>query len=312
MITTHLDLTYTIIWSLALANILGAIFCICFTRPISLLTYIKFSVLTPIILTLILFAAYQATRSLGDFVLLGVVATIGVMMKGANWPRPAFLIGFVLSSGAENYFFQSIQFYGYSWFLRPGVITIAALIIIGFVLPPILKKRTQKNDVKTEPTPQETKKNNIVKTVSWTDWGIIAILSVCATYALVNVWDASMLTKAFPIIAIVIVLLSVIMIVSKYIKEKHTQIPSDLTMNLVYIAGFFVVAYSYYLFGFISTTFVFSLLFLKLLAKTSFLKAATIAISLVIFLVTIGRVMNVDFPEGFFDPYLLSAIKTFI
>jgi TctA family transporter len=312
MITTHLDLTYTIIWSLALANILGAIFCICFTRPISLLTYIKFSVLTPIILTLILFAAYQATRSLGDFILLGVVATLGIMMKGANWPRPAFLIGFVLSSGAENYFFQSIQFYGYSWFLRPGVIAIAALIIVGFVLPPILKKRKQKSVLKEEPSPQEVQKDNIVKTVSWTDWGIIAIMSVCATYALANIWDTSMLTKAFPMIAIAIVLFSVVMILSKYIKEKHTRIPSDLSMHLVYIAGFFVIAYGYYLFGFISTTFVFSLLFLKLLAKVSYLKSTIIAIGLVIFLVTIGRVMNVDFPEGFFDPYLLNAIKTFI
>lgn len=312
MITTHLDLTYTIIWSLALANILGAIFCICFTRPISLLTYIKFSVLTPIILTLILFAAYQATRSLGDFILLGVVATLGVMMKQANWPRPAFLIGFVLSSGAENYFFQSIQFYGSSWFLRPGVIAIAALIIVGFVLPPILKKRQQKNDVKAEPTPQQTLKDNLVKTFSLADWGIIAIMSVCAIYALMNVWDSSMLTKAFPIIAIAIILFSVVMIVSKYIRVKHTRIPSDLTMNLIYIAGFFFIAYGYYVFGFISTTFVFSILFLRFLAKATYVKSTTIAICLVVFLVTMGRVMNVDFPEGFFDPYLLSTIGTFI
>jgi len=66
------------------------------------------------------------------------------------------------------------------------------------------------------------------------------------------------------------------------------------------------------LFGFISTTFVFSLLFLKFLAKASYVQSTTIAIGLVIFLVTMGRVMNVDFPEGLFDPYLLSTIKTII
>ncbi|WP_111639017.1 tripartite tricarboxylate transporter permease [Marinomonas shanghaiensis] len=310
MISTHLDLTYTIIWSLALANILGALFCICFTRPISLLTYIKFSVLTPIILTLILFAAYQATRSLGDFIFLGVVAALGVMMKGANWPRPAFLIGFVLSSGAENYFFQSIQFYGYEWFLRPGVIAIAALIIVGFVLPPILKRRKQK--MKPEPLAQDKEQNSMANTVSWTDWGIIAVMGGSATYALINIWDASTLTKAFPIIAITIVLFSIVMIVSKYIREKHTKVSSDLAMNMVYIVGFFAIAYGYYLFGFISTTFVFSFLFLKYLAKASYVQSTAIAIGLVVFLVTMGRVMNVDFPEGLFDPYLLSTIKSFI
>lgn len=310
MISTHLDLTYTIIWSLALANILGALFCICFTRPISLLTYIKFSVLTPIILTLILFAAYQATRSLGDFIFLGVVAALGVMMKGANWPRPAFLIGFVLSSGAENYFFQSIQFYGYEWFLRPGVIAIAALIIVGFVLPPILKRRKQK--MKPEPLAQDKEQNSMANTVSWTDWGIIAVMGGSATYALINIWDASTLTKAFPIIAITIVLFSIAMIVSKYIRKKHTKVSSDLAMNMVYIVGFFAIAYGYYLFGFISTTFVFSFLFLKYLAKASYVQSTAIAIGLVVFLVTMGRVMNVDFPEGLFDPYLLSTIKSFI
>ncbi|WP_417527418.1 tripartite tricarboxylate transporter permease [Marinomonas shanghaiensis] len=310
MISTHLDLTYTIIWSLALANILGALFCICFTRPISLLTYIKFSVLTPIILTLILFAAYQATRSLGDFIFLGVVAALGVMMKGANWPRPAFLIGFVLSSGAENYFFQSIQFYGYEWFLRPGVIAIAALIIVGFVLPPILKRRKQK--MKPEQLAQDKEQNSMANTVSWTDWGIIAVMGGSATYALINIWDASTLTKAFPIIAITIVLFSIVMIVSKYIREKHTKVSSDLAMNMVYIVGFFAIAYGYYLFGFISTTFVFSFLFLKYLAKASYVQSTAIAIGLVVFLVTMGRVMNVDFPEGLFDPYLLSTIKSFI
>ena len=310
MISTHLDLTYTIIWSLALANILGALFCICFTRPISLLTYIKFSVLTPIILTLILFAAYQATRSLGDFIFLGVVAALGVMMKGANWPRPAFLIGFVLSSGAENYFFQSIQFYGYEWFLRPGVIAIAALIIVGFVLPPILKRRKQK--MKPEQLTQDKEQNSMANTVSWTDWGIIAVMGGSATYALINIWDASTLTKAFPIIAITIVLFSIVMIVSKYIREKHTKVSSDLAMNMVYIVGFFAIAYGYYLFGFISTTFVFSFLFLKYLAKASNVQSTAIAVGLVVFLVTMGRVMNVDFPEGLFDPYLLSTIKSFI
>ncbi|WP_417560121.1 tripartite tricarboxylate transporter permease [Marinomonas sp.] len=309
MISTHLDLTYTIIWSLALANILGALFCICFTRPISLLTYIKFSVLTPIILTLILFAAYQATRSLGDFILLGVVAALGVMMKGANWPRPAFLIGFVLSSGAENYFFQSIQFYGYSWFTRPGVIIIAALIIIGFVLPPILKKKKLKD--KPEQLKDEAEEKNF-KTVSWADWAIIATLAISGTYALINVWDMSTLTKAFPIIAIAIVLLSVIMIIRNYIKVPHAKTAAELTPHLIYIVGFFGIAYCYYLFGFISTTFVFSLLFLRFIAQATYVKSTTIAVCLVIFLVTIGRVMNVDFPEGLFDPYLLSTIKTFI
>ncbi|MFI8621618.1 tripartite tricarboxylate transporter permease [Marinomonas sp. NPDC078689] len=310
MITTNLDLTYTIIWSLALANILGAIFCIAFTRPISLLTYVKFSILAPIILTLILFAAYQATRSLGDFMVLGVIATIGVMMKGANWPRPAFLIGFVLSSGAENYFFQSIQFYGSSWFLRPGVIALAALIVLGFVLPPMLKKRRAAK-ASTQPKTGLEPEEPSVKTVSATDWVLLAVLGASGLYALVDVWNMSTLTKAFPIISIAIVLFSVAMLIVKFIREKHQRVASNLRTDLVYIVGFFMIAYGYYTLGFVTTTFVFSFLFLRYLAKATYLKSSTIAVCLVIFLVVLGRIMNIEYPEGYFDPYFFDVVNRF-
>lgn len=307
MITTHLDLTYTIIWSLALANIIGALLCICFTRPISLLTYVKFSVLTPIILTLILFAAYQATRSLGDFVVLGVIATLGVMMKGANWPRPAFLIGFVLSSGAENYFFQSIQFYGYSWFQRPGVIIIAILIVLGFLLPPILKKKRAQQESKAKHITEEEAEQT-TQTISLTDWALIALLGGCGIYALCDVWNTSTLTKSFPIVAITIVLFSVLMLVIKNIRTKQSLISANIKPDLVYILGFFCIAYGYYSIGFITTTFVFSLLFLLFMAKTSKVKASSIAICLVIFLVVLGHVMHIDYPAGIFDPYILAPL----
>ncbi len=65
MLETNLDLTYTIIWSLALANILGAALCLGLARPVASLTRVPFVILAPLITILILFAAYQATRSLG-------------------------------------------------------------------------------------------------------------------------------------------------------------------------------------------------------------------------------------------------------
>ena len=302
MITPHLDLTYTIIWSLALANILGAVFCICFTRPISLLTYVKFSILAPIILTLILFAAYQATRSLGDFIVLGVIATIGVLMKDAGWPRPAFLIGFVLSSGAENYFFQSIQFYGYSWFERPGVIIIALLILLGFVLPPILKSRrkVQKDE------DQATEKALPVTSV--TDLILILFITSAGAYALFKIWDMSTLTKAFPLIAIAIVLFSCIALLIQRYKVKHQKVATNIRLEACYIIGFFFIACGYYYLGFISTTFIFSLLFLSYLAKASWLKSLIISFCLVVFLLVMRHIMHIDYPEGFLDPYILTPI----
>ena len=69
-------LTYTIVWSLALANVLGAGLCIVLARPIARLTTVPFNYLAPFMIVAISFAAFQATRDLMDLVaLLGVVSS---------------------------------------------------------------------------------------------------------------------------------------------------------------------------------------------------------------------------------------------
>lgn len=300
MVTTHLDLTYTIIWSLALANILGAALCIFLTRPISLLTYIKFSVLAPVILTLILFAAYQATRSLGDFVALGGIALIGVMMKSANWPRPAFLIGFVLSAGAENYFFQSIQFYGDSWFTRPGVLIIAALIACGLLLPPLFRKWVAKKR-QLDRGLDEAPLTNFSADI-WIA-GFFLVVAIVFGY---KVFDEQLLTKAFPLIAITILGVSSVMVIAQHIKNRGLVETSEIRQGIIYILGFFIMSFLYFEVGFLVTTFLFTLLFIYFFAKGGIFKSSAIAFGLLVFLLVMGRVMSVDYPEGLLDGYVLT------
>jgi len=300
MVTTHLDLTYTIIWSLALANILGAALCIFLTRPISLLTYIKFSVLAPVILTLILFAAYQATRSLGDFVALGGIALIGVMMKSANWPRPAFLIGFVLSAGAENYFFQSIQFYGDSWFTRPGVLIIAALIACGLLVPPLFRKWVAKKR-QLDKGLDEAPLTNFSADI-WIA-GFFLVVAIVFGY---KVFDEQLLTKAFPLIAITILGVSSVMVIAQHIKNRGLVETSEIRQGIIYILGFFIMSFLYFEVGFLVTTFLFTLLFIYFFAKGGIFKSSAIAFGLLVFLLVMGRVMSVDYPEGLLDGYVLT------
>ena len=65
MVGLDLNVTYSIIWSLALANIMGAGICMALAQPISRLTSIPFQLLAPCMIALICFAAFQATRDLG-------------------------------------------------------------------------------------------------------------------------------------------------------------------------------------------------------------------------------------------------------
>ena len=134
MVTENIDLIYTAIWSLALANVFGAILSIALSKPITRLTVIPFSYLAPFMVLIITFACYQATRSWGDLIALLLMGILGWVMKQYGWPRPAALIGFVLSDNLETYLFISVQRYGFEWLTRTGVIVLAAIIIGSLVM----------------------------------------------------------------------------------------------------------------------------------------------------------------------------------
>lgn len=131
MVTTNLDLTYSVIWSLALANIFGAGLCILLAPQISKLTRIPFQMLAPFMIMVICFAAFQATRDIADLIALLTLGILGVLMKRFGWPRPALLIGFVLAPQAETFLYQAVQFYGWGFVTRPGVLIIGAIIVLS-------------------------------------------------------------------------------------------------------------------------------------------------------------------------------------
>lgn len=129
MVTEHIDLIYTAVWSLALANVFGAGLSIFLSKPITRLTLVPFSYLAPFMVLIITFASYQASRNWGDLLALLIMGGLGWIMKQYGWPRPAALIGFVLSDNLETYLFISVQRYGFSWFARPGVMILVLIII---------------------------------------------------------------------------------------------------------------------------------------------------------------------------------------
>jgi putative tricarboxylic transport membrane protein len=79
----------------------------------------------------ICFAAFQARRALADLLLLFSLGLLGLFLRRFGWPRPAFLIGFVLADQTESYLYQSVQFYGWGFLTRPGVIIIGVLAALS-------------------------------------------------------------------------------------------------------------------------------------------------------------------------------------
>lgn len=300
MVDANLSLTYTIVWSLALANILGALLCLTMASPVSMLTRIPFSNMAPILLSIILFAAYQATNNVADLVVLCVIGAIGILMKLSGWSRPAFLIGFVLAPGAENYFFQSIQFHGFNWIDRPGVIIIGSLILISFLLPVIKKIRSKKEETST---PTEKEKVEVL------DIMIIMLTIAFCAFSFFSIYDSTKLTKAFPLVALSITVISIIGIfasckLSFIGSESRTYFKKE----IVYITAFLFVSLAYYYIGFIASSIIFIALFLHYLSKVKAKKIVLIVVGFVAFLTVMKIQMNVYYPEGIIDPYLYKIL----
>jgi TctA family transporter len=134
MVTTDLGLTYTIAWTLAIASVVGALICFFLAAPISRLTFIPFNLIAPAMIMLICFAAFQARRDMTDLLLLFGLGILGIFLRRFGWPRPAFLIGFVLSGQVEAYLYQAVQFNGWGFLTRPGVLIIGALAIASLMM----------------------------------------------------------------------------------------------------------------------------------------------------------------------------------
>jgi hypothetical protein len=143
MLNKHLDITYTMVWSVALANILGAGLCYAFSPQFARLATLRYTLILPAVLGIVYIGAFEASRSWGDLFALLLFGLIGWLMKQFKWPRPPLILGLVLGDSIERYMFISVERYGLSWMLRPVVAILFAMAIIGLLRPLIYDIRRQ-------------------------------------------------------------------------------------------------------------------------------------------------------------------------
>ncbi|MYZ47117.1 tripartite tricarboxylate transporter permease [Propylenella binzhouense] len=135
MLGKHLDVTYTMIWSLAVANLMGAAICFAFAHRMAKIALIPIGYLAPVILAITFVGAFQGSNDWGDIFVLFGAGAVGYLMRSLQWPRPPLLLGFVLGTLIERYLFTSIQIYGLGLFARPLVIATLVVTAWGLLAP---------------------------------------------------------------------------------------------------------------------------------------------------------------------------------
>ena len=120
MLREKLDVTYAIVWSVAFANIFGAGICFLFSNQLAKIALIRFSIIMPMILTVIMIGAFQARRDWGDLIAVILFGILGWVMKRLKWPRPPIILGVVLGHLVERYVNISYERYGEWWIFQSG------------------------------------------------------------------------------------------------------------------------------------------------------------------------------------------------
>src|ERR1700691_5676880 len=135
MLTKHLDITYSMVWSIAIANILGSGLCFAFSGQLAKIATLRYTLFMPGVLSLIYIGAFEASRNWGDIASLMFFGMLGWAMKHFKWPRPPLVLGFILGATIERYMFISIQRYGVSWMLRPFVVVMFIMAGLSLLRP---------------------------------------------------------------------------------------------------------------------------------------------------------------------------------
>ena len=314
LLENNLDFTYSIVWLLALANVVGTLLCIALSGGIARLTNIRFALLAPFIFMIISFAAFQSGQNLMDLVALFTIGLIGIMLRRFDWSRPAFLIGFVLANPVENYSNNANQIAGIrfrqgwetglDYLLSPIVI----ILIIITALSVIIGLRQAKNILAEGDVPSGGKRAPLIFllfVIGFISYALIDALSIpdyAATDRVFPVFVASIsLIGAFILLAQMMILPESHVIFSD---RENNEIEKSANYGLWPTLAWFTFLLSLTaIVGFIIALTLFLLSFMKYRAQLGWMKSSLYSVLGVIFMLFMAWLLNRDFPPGLLQHY---------
>ncbi|MCF3935568.1 tripartite tricarboxylate transporter permease [Acuticoccus sp. M5D2P5] len=303
MLRNDLDLTFIIIWSLAIGNVIVVLMCLGLARPVALLTTVPYTVVGPFILVIVMFASFQATRSWNDVATLAALGAVGLLMMRFGWPRPALLIGFVLSSRLEASVYQTAQIYGLSIFERPIALVLLALTI-GVIVLAVIQRRTNP-------------KEEVEKLALTTRPLQIAFALVLLAFAGFVAWDASgfgFMARVYPLSVATLGLILIAIVIGRQamthrvvpeLADSSATAPRETPLGLQF-AWFLGLGLLGYLVGFPIAAGLFLIAYLALGARLSLVKSVAIGVATSVIFMLLARYLSVAFPAGLI-PDMLNA-----
>lgn len=232
MLTNKLDLTYAMVWSIALANILGAGICFLFANQLARLALVRVGILVPVVLAVTLLGAFQNSASLQDIYAVIAFGMLGMLMKFFGWSRPALVLGFVLGSLIERYLVISYSLAGVGFLFRPIVAIIIAVTTLGIITPAVRGVINNSRNRQSEP------RKPFVFAVT-EDLIFAALILVIFVSALATQADWPAQAQLMPsIFAFVGLVFAICVLVSSALGASRTQTPDRTPTGLMSVFSF--------------------------------------------------------------------------
>ncbi|MCI4666218.1 MAG: tripartite tricarboxylate transporter permease [Neomegalonema sp.] len=314
MIKNELPVTYTIVWSLALANVVGAGLCIFLSGGIARLTTIRFPLLAPFLFMTIAFAAFQSKQTLWDLAALSAIGMLGIFLKRFDWSRPAFLIGFVLADQTEVYTYQVTQLAsarfrrgGYDGLWEYLFSPISIVLIVIIVVSVWFGARQSASVHVDEPA---TKTGTKFAPVAFT----LIVTAFLAAVFVDALQVGPMTDKVFPAVVAGAAVIACLILLIRMRRAPETDVvfadeaiaDRDMPHGLWPTLGWFLsLLLLTALFGFVIALALFFVLFLTLRAREKWGMTAVLTAGGVGFMVTLAWLLNREFPAGLLQYLLL-------
>lgn len=155
MLISELEVTFSLVWSLAIANVAGALALLVWGNQLAKLTFVKGHIIVPAVMLFIFMGSWIERSDMGDWILLLGFGVLGYLMKKGGWSRPPLVLGFILGKIMESALHLSIQTHGMASFSRPIVLAMIGLLILTLYVAYRRHKGSQQNTDPTEDSESE-------------------------------------------------------------------------------------------------------------------------------------------------------------
>ena len=143
MLSKHLAVTYSMVWTLVIANVIAVLLSLALLPYLARVTNIRGSLILPFLVLLVFIGSYTANRQIADLIVTLAFGALGYLMMRFGWPRAPLVLGFVLGKLAETYLFISVARYGFAWLQQPLVLVLIALTVLVVVYPYLQERRAR-------------------------------------------------------------------------------------------------------------------------------------------------------------------------